>query len=175
MASFSFSIKATGPSGSRTLSSHCCFLPSYGPSCTAPNWPILQLAAMCSMYLCIYPFINVMLERCTYLSSRKTLLLYLVLDFSTEFVQTTHHCNVPWHFNFHASSQLRKRRNRLVICIKWKNTFRRSVVAKNTSTERDKTWDLQFMGCYFLLLQTFFLVLFSTIWLLNYVEKIIVV
>ena len=60
-------------------------------------------------------------------------------------------------------------------CIKLKNTFRRSVVAKNTSTERDKTWDLQFMGCYFLLLPMLFLVLFSTIWLLNYVEKIIVV
>ena len=27
-----------------------------------------------------------------------------------------------------------------------KNTFRRSVVARNTSTKRDKTWDLQFMG-----------------------------
>ena len=53
-----------------------------------------------------------------------------------------------------------------------KNTFRRSVVARNTSTKRDKTWDLQFMGCYFLLLQMFFLVLLSTIWLLNYLEKI---
>ena len=105
MASFSFSIKATGLSGSRTLSSHCCFLPSYGPSCSAPNWPILQLAAMCSMYLCIYPFINVMLERCTYLSPRKTLLLYLVLDFSTKFVQTTHH----YTFKFSLNTQYKNR------------------------------------------------------------------